>query len=139
MPDISISTDVITGFPQESEEEFVDTMENIKAINFSFLHVFPFSKRDNTVAAKMSGHIENKVKKQRAAQLIELSKQLYDDYKQTFVGKEVSVLLEKMEDGYLFGHTSEYLPVYVKGSPEELHKMKNVVIQTFENDKLYAV
>lgn len=139
MPDISISTDVITGFPQESEEEFMDTMKNIKEINFSFLHVFPFSKRDNTVAAKMSGHIENKVKKERAGKLIEISKELYDRYKEHFIGKEVDVLLEKMEDGYLFGHTSEYLPVYVKGNPEDLHKMVKVVIQTFENDKLYAV
>lgn len=139
MPDISISTDVITGFPQESEEEFIDTMKNIKEINFSFLHVFPFSKRDNTVAAKMSGHIENKVKKERAGKLIEISKELYDRYKEHFIGKEVDVLLEKMEDGYLFGHTSEYLPVYVKGNPEDLHKMVKVVIQTFENDKLYAV
>ena len=139
MPDISISTDVITGFPQESEEEFADTMKNIKEINFSFLHVFPFSKRDNTVAAKMSGHIENKVKKERAGKLIEISKELYDNYKERFIGKEVDVLLEKMEDGYLFGHTIEYLPVYVKGNPEDLHKMKKVVIQTFENDKLYAV
>ena len=114
-------------------------MKNIKEINFSFLHVFPFSKRDNTVAAKMSGHIENKVKKERAGKLIEISKELYDNYKERFIGKEVDVLLEKMEDGYLFGHTSEYLPVYVKGNPEDLHKMKKVVIQTFENDKLYAV
>ena len=82
MPDISISTDVITGFPQESEEEFVDTMKNIREINFSFLHVFPFSKRDNTVAAKMSGHIENKVKKERAGKLIDMSKELYDAYKE---------------------------------------------------------
>ena len=138
MPDISISTDVITGFPQESEEEFLDTIENIKAIRFSFLHVFPFSKRDHTVAAEMSGHLENKVKKQRAAILGDLSKTLYAEYKQGFIGRQVEVLLEKIEDGYLFGHTSEYLPVYVQGDISELHTMKTVTITSFENDRLYA-
>ncbi|WP_416324785.1 tRNA (N(6)-L-threonylcarbamoyladenosine(37)-C(2))-methylthiotransferase MtaB [[Eubacterium] hominis] len=138
MPDISISTDVITGFPQESEEEFEDTMNNIKEINFSFLHVFPFSKRDHTVAASMSGHLDNKVKKHRAAMLGDISNQLYASYKKGFVNKQVEVLLEKLEDGYLFGHTSEYLPVYVKADIQELHTMKTVTITSFENDRLYA-
>lgn len=138
MPDISISTDVITGFPQESEEEFADTASNIKAIGFSFLHVFPFSKRDNTVAAGMDGHLDNKVKKQRAAILGETSKFLYTEYKKRFIGKEVEVLLEKMEDGYLFGHTSEYLEVYVQGDVSDLQTMKQVKITAMEDDRLYA-
>lgn len=138
MPDISISTDVITGFPQESEEEFADTVSNIKTIGFSFLHVFPFSKRDNTVAAGMDGHLDNKVKKQRAAILGEVSKSLYTEYKQRFIGKEVEVLLEKMEDGYLFGHTSEYLEVYVQGDISDLQTMKQVTITAMEDDRLYA-
>ncbi|MEG1732967.1 MAG: radical SAM protein, partial [Longicatena sp.] len=58
--DISISSDVIVGFPQESEEDFLDTMQNIKKMNFSFLHIFPYSKRDGTVAAQKKGHVENK-------------------------------------------------------------------------------
>lgn len=138
MPDISISTDVITGFPQESEQEFQDTVENIESIGFSFLHVFPFSKRDNTVAAKMDGHLGNKVKKQRAAVLGNLSKVLYAQYKERFLHKEVEVLLEKVEDGYLFGHTSEYLEVYVQADISELHTMKRVTIADITQDRLYA-
>lgn len=139
LPDISISTDVITGFPQESEEEFLDTLSNIKQIAFSFLHVFPFSKRDHTVAAAMSGHIENKVKKERAAILGDVSKSLYAGYQQRFVHKTVEVLLEKEEDGYFFGHSSEYLPVYVKQDGAKLHEMVTVTISSFQDDRLYAL
>lgn len=100
IPDISISSDVITGFPQESEEQFQDTLDNIARMRLSFLHVFPYSRRDHTAAAQMSGHLENKIKKERASRLANLSKQLYTAYKQNFIGKEVSVILrrKKMEN-----------------------------------------
>lgn len=138
MPDISISSDVIVGFPQESEEQFVDTMENIKQMELSFLHIFPYSRRDHTVAATMSGHLENKIKKERAARLAQCSKALYTAYKQKFVGKEVSVLFEKEKDGMLFGHTSEYLEVYCSMDVKALHQMKQVVITSYIDDKLIA-
>ena len=112
--DISISTDVIVGFPQESEEQFADTCNNLKDMQLSFMHIFPYSKRDHTKAAEMSGHIENKMKKERASRLAKISKELYTAYKQKFIGKHVSVLFEKEKDGYLFGHTSEYLEIYCK-------------------------
>lgn len=111
IPDISISSDVITGFPQESEEQFQDTLDNIARMRLSFLHVFPYSRRDHTAAAQMSGHLENKIKKERASRLANLSKQLYTAYKQNFIGKEVSVIFEKEKDGKLIGHSSEYLEV----------------------------
>ena len=107
IPDISISSDVITGFPQESEEQFQDTLDNIARMRLSFLHVFPYSRRDHTAAAQMSGHLENKIKKERASRLANLSKQLYTAYKQNFIGKEVSVIFEKEKDGKLIGHSSE--------------------------------
>lgn len=138
MPEISISSDVIVGFPQESEEEFENTVKNIKDMKLSFLHIFPYSKRDHTKAAKMSGHLPNTIKKDRAAKLAECSKELYAEYKKSFVNKEVSVLFEKQVDGMLFGHTSEYLEIYCMGSPELLHQMKNVKIVSYENDKLIA-
>ena len=87
IPDISISSDVITGFPQESEEQFQDTLDNIARMRLSFLHVFPYSRRDHTAAAQMSGHLENKIKKERASRLANLSKQLYTADKQNFIVK----------------------------------------------------
>ena len=138
MPDISISSDVIVGFPQETEEQFQDTMQNIKEINFSFLHIFPYSKRDFTKAATMPGHLDNKTKKERASRLAQCSKELYTAYKQKFVNKEVDVLFEKEVDGMLFGHTSEYLEVYCPADPSCLHTMQRVRIHSFEDDKLIA-
>ena len=139
MPDISISTDVITGFPQEREEEFQDTMHNLKQMQLSFLHVFPYSRRDHTVAADMSGHLDNKIKKERAARLAHLSKQLYTAYKQKFIGKEVSVIFEKEKDGKLIGHSSEYLEVEAAAPTCWLHEMHTVRITSLKGDVLCGV
>ena len=136
IPDISISSDVITGFPQESEEQFQDTLDNIARMRLSFLHVFPYSRRDHTAAAQMSGHLENKVKKERASRLANLSKQLYTAYKQNFIGKEVSVIFEKEKDGKLIGHSSEYLEVAAAAPLAWLHTMHTVRITALDGDLL---
>ncbi|MEG2384117.1 MAG: tRNA (N(6)-L-threonylcarbamoyladenosine(37)-C(2))-methylthiotransferase MtaB [Erysipelotrichaceae bacterium] len=132
---ISISSDVIVGFPGESEEDFNETIINIKQLNFSFLHVFPYSKRDHSAAAQMSGHLENKVKKQRANVLIKLSKELYTLYKRQFIGENLEVLFEKASNGYLIGHSSEYVEVKIKDE-EYLHKMSLVHITDLKEDYL---
>ena len=136
IPDISISSDVITGFPQESEEQFQDTLDNIARMCLSFLHVFPYSRRDHTAAAQMSGHLENKIKKERASRLANLSKQLYTAYKQNFIGKEVSVIFEKEKDGKLIGHSSEYLEVAAAAPLAWLHTMHTVRITALDGDLL---
>ena len=136
IPDISISSDVITGFPQESEEQFQDTLDNIARMRLSFLHVFPYSRRDHTAAAQMSGHLENKIKKERASRLANLSKQLYTAYKQNFIGKEVSVICEKEKDGKLIGHSSEYLEVAAAAPLAWLHTMHTVRITALDGDLL---
>ncbi len=136
IPDISISSDVITGFPQESEKQFQDTLDNIARMRLSFLHVFPYSRRDHTAAAQMSGHLENKIKKERASRLANLSKQLYTAYKQNFIGKEVSVIFEKEKDGKLIGHSSEYLEVAAAAPLAWLHTMHTVRITALDGDLL---
>ena len=136
IPDISISSDVITGFPQESEEQFQDTLDHIARMRLSFLHVFPYSRRDHTAAAQMSGHLENKIKKERASRLANLSKQLYTAYKQNFIGKEVSVIFEKEKDGNLIGHSSEYLEVAAAAPLAWLHTMHTVRITALDGDLL---
>lgn len=136
LPDINISSDVIVGFPQESEEDFQDTMNNIEKMKLTFLHIFPYSKRDRTVAADMKGHIENKIKKERASRLAKLSKALYTAYKENFIGKEISVIFEKEKDGYMLGHSSEYLEVCVPAKKGLLHTIQNVTITSLQDDLL---
>ena len=112
-PDISISTDIIVGFPTEDEEDFQETIDNARKLKFSKIHVFPYSIRKNTKASNMSGHLDNSIKKDRARRLIEVSKELEIEYMNKFVGKTVEVLTENVKDGATLGHTGNYLLVEI--------------------------
>lgn len=118
-PDISITTDVIVGFPDETEEDFIESMNFIKQVNFSKIHVFPYSKRNGTVASKMRNQIDGNVKKDRVKRLINLSNDLELKYKESFIGKEVEVLIEKNIEGYSYGHTGNYLYLKIKDNIKE--------------------
>jgi threonylcarbamoyladenosine tRNA methylthiotransferase MtaB len=117
-PRASIGADVIPGFPGETEEDFQATVELIKSLKLSYLHVFPYSQRPNTAAARMPGHIPGDVTRERAATLRTLSETLAHDYAQGFIGQTLSVLWENDEDkaGRRLGHTSNYLSVAASGS-----------------------
>ncbi len=108
-PDISITTDVIVGFPQEDEKDFNECLEFVKEINFSKVHVFPYSKRNGTKAARMNGHIDGNTKKERTKKLLKLSEELEKSYYKSFIGKKEQVLIEKVIDSYSYGHTTNYL------------------------------
>ena len=114
VPNVMISGDVIVGFPQETEEDFMDTYNLCKEC-FDMLHVFPYSQRPGTVAAKMEGQISPEVKKDRSRRLLALGEELYAAYANKFVGQEVTVLIEKYDEkqqAYI-GHTSNYLEVKI--------------------------
>ncbi len=113
VPDIALTTDVIVGFPGETDEEFNETVDFIKECDFNMLHVFPFSAREGTGAYLMKNQIDPKIKKQRAAVLLELSKKLWDKYTDKFVDKDIEVLVEKLEDGNAIGHTTNYIDVKI--------------------------
>ena len=138
IPGISISTDLIVGFPGETDEEFKKTCDFLKECQFSFLHIFPYSLRSGTKAASMENQIDPKIKKNRAAICAEINEELYDKYKESYLDKEVTVLFEKNEDGYTFGHSSEYLPVLVKGEYPRSTFVK-VKISELKNHQLYGV
>ena len=114
MPDVMISSDVIVGFPKESEEDFLDTYNLCKEC-FDMLHVFPYSMRPGTVAAKMDEQISPEVKKQRSKRLLDLSNQLYEKFANRFIDQEVTVLVEKYdkEKCQNIGHTSNYISVKI--------------------------
>ena len=112
-PDVNISTDCIVGFPGETDELFAETLDTITKVNFSKVHVFPYSKRNNTVAASLPNQVDERVKKESAIKLIRLSDKLNKAYNEQFVGRVVPVLIETNHDGSV-GHTSNYLKVVVK-------------------------
>ena len=124
-PDIALSTDVIVGFPGETEEDFQETLDFCKEIGFSKIHVFPYSDRNGTVASRMKNKIPGNIKKDRVHRLINLSNELEEKYYNSFIGKEVEVLIEELKDGYYYGFTSNYIPLKLKGNYKinELYKI----------------
>ena len=126
--DVILTTDIIVGFPQETEEEFNKTYEFLKKINFYKMHVFKYSRRDGTKAATMNGQIEEKVKEERSKKLIELSDQSEKRYNQSYIGRDVEVLFEEEKNGYYQGHTQNYLLAISKthGKKNEIIKLKCV-------------
>ncbi len=131
-PEISITTDVIVGFPGETEELFEETIDTIKKVKFSKLHVFPFSLRKGTKAETLPNHLDEKTKKERCRKLIDLSEELEKEYFNKFVGKEVVFIPEVYKNGYLIGHTGNYLLVKYKGCEELIHKNITTVIDKVE-------
>ena len=136
-PDISITTDVIVGFPNETDKNFNETIETIKKVDFSKLHVFPYSKREGTKAATMEGQVKEDVKKQRVMELLKLSKELENKYMNKFIGKTLTFIPEVYKDGYLIGHTGNYLLIKLKGCEELLHK--EVSVKLMENQYPYII
>lgn len=131
-PNISITTDVIVGFPGETEEEFEETIETIKKIKFTKLHVFPYSKREGTKAAIMDGQVDENIKKKRVKILLQLSKELEYNYMEKFIGKKVIFIPEMAKEEYIIGHTGNFLNVKYRGNKNDLNKDIEVKINNIE-------
>ncbi len=113
MPDIAVTTDIIVGFPGETDDEFEESRDFCRRISFADMHVFPYSIRTGTVAANFPGRIPDGIKKSRSLRMIELAKQGSQDFHQKFKGKVMPVLWEECRKGNLWiGHTSNYMKVF---------------------------
>ncbi|KIH71796.1 tRNA (N(6)-L-threonylcarbamoyladenosine(37)-C(2))-methylthiotransferase MtaB [Salinicoccus roseus] len=127
MPNVAITSDVIVGFPGETEEEFMETFDFIKKHHFSELHVFPYSIRTGTPAARMTDQVDEGVKNERVHRLIELSNALATSYAEQFKDDVLEIIPEEEKDGKLIGHSDNYLKVEVEGDASltgELVKVK---------------
>ena len=133
----SITTDVIVGFPSETEELFNETIETINKIKFSKIHVFPFSLRKGTKAEEIPNHVDDVTKKKRVKELVELSYSLENSYMNKFINKNVLLLPEIYKDGYLVGHTDNYLKVKASGNKDLLNKI--IEVEILENDYPYLI
>ena len=113
-PNISLTTDIIVGFPGETKEEFAKTYEFLKRIDFYKMHVFKYSPRKGTKAAVMPNQIPGEIKEERSRKLIELSNKNQEMQNKKYIGKELEVLFEEQDGEYIKGHTTNYIMVYVK-------------------------
>ena len=127
-PEASFTTDVIVGFPGETDEEFAKTYEFLKEIDFYRLHVFKYSPRRGTVAEKMPNQIDGNKKEERSNKLIELSNSTENKHNQSYIVKTVKVLFEEFEDGFFKGHTTNYMMVKVAGEEEQSDKFVNKIL-----------
>ena len=143
--DVILTTDIIVGFPGETEEEFNKTYEFLKKIKFYKMHIFKYCQRKGTKAAIMPMQIDGNIKEIRSQKLIELSDRNEKEYNKTYIGKEVEVLFEERKDGFYKGHTKNYILVYLpeKDIPKK-HKEKiennviNVKCEKVENNYILA-
>ena len=113
-PDVSLTTDIIVGFPGETEEEFEKTYEFLKRVGFYKMHVFPYSLRKGTKASQMPNQISADIKDKRSKKLIELSNRNGEEQNRTYIGKQLDVLFEERDGKYIKGHTTNYIIVYVQ-------------------------
>lgn len=127
-PQVHLTTDIIVGFPGETEEEFNKTYQFLEHIKFYQMHVFKYSPRSGTVAAKMPNQIDGNIKEQRSNKLIELSNKNEKEYNQKYIGKQVEVLLEEREGEYLKGHTTNYMVVKMKTNQELENTIQKVIV-----------
>ncbi len=126
-PKVALTTDIIVGFPGETEEEFNITYEYLKKVKFYKMHVFKYSQRKGTRAAIMPNQVDSGIKEKRSHKLIELSNRNEKEFLDKYIGKTVEVLFEQEDGEYTKGHTSNYMLVNVKSKNLE-NKIKNVKI-----------
>ena len=124
-PDMNFTTDLIVGFPTETDEDFNETLETLEKIKFSKIHTFPYSIRDNTPAAIMK-QVNDTIKKDRVHKVLELSDKLESIYYNKFINSEVLVLIEEVKDGLSIGHTDNFIKITINEilKPNTFYKVK---------------
>lgn len=136
--DVKLTTDIIVGFPEETEEEFNETYEFLKQINFYKMHIFKYSPRIGTKASIMKGQISPQIKEQRSKKLIQLSNSNGLNQNKEYIGREIEVLFEECEGENIKGHTSNYIMVKAKGMTNDINKILKVKIEDFDENELIA-
>ncbi|MBS7196434.1 MAG: tRNA (N(6)-L-threonylcarbamoyladenosine(37)-C(2))-methylthiotransferase MtaB [Eubacterium sp.] len=133
-PNVAITTDIIVGFPDETEEDFKESLAFAKKMKLDKIHTFPYSPKKGTPAAKMKNQISGDVKSQRSKEMIALSDKMNIDFLNNNIGKTVPVLFEDMENGFWQGHTTNYIKVLVKSDENLNNKIVDVKL-----DKIHGV
>ena len=136
-PNISITTDIIVGFPEETDEDFNDTINLCKEVEFSKIHAFPFSLRKGT-KAECYKEVKDIVKTNRMKELMALDKELEEKYYMKFVKTVQTIIVEDLHGEFFLGHSSNYLPILINDHSLKTGMMVNVLITEYKDRKLYA-
>jgi threonylcarbamoyladenosine tRNA methylthiotransferase MtaB len=138
VPDIAISTDIIVGFPGETEAQFANMLALVESLELARIHVFPYSPRRGTPAASFPDQVVERVKKSRVGQLQKLAEKKAVDFHAKFIGRELEVLLESVEDGIASGLTPNYIRVYLPTGDALRGQLKMVQLQKVFQDGLWG-
>ena len=133
VPRLTLTTDVIVGFPSESDSDFLDTLNFCRDIRFAKIHVFPFSPRRGTPAFNFENQIASEIKKSRVDQLLKLSRELEKNFHESQIGRELEVLFEQRIDEFSTGHDKFYSKVFTK-NPVELGKISKIKVESIFRD-----
>ena len=138
MPDAAVTTDVITGFPGETEEEFTQSYDFCRQMNFTRIHVFSYSKRNGTEAARFPHQINAQVKKQRSQQLLDLAEESARNFRQRFLGRTMPVLWEQQSGGIWSGYTDNYIKVYTRSNDDLTNKLLTIQLVKLYKDGVWG-
>ncbi len=127
--DVNLTTDIIVGFPGETNEEFEKTYEFLSKIKFYKMHIFKYSPREGTLAAKMTNQVDGNIKEERSQKLIELSNKNEKEYNEKYIGKSVEVLFEEEKDGLWSGYTKNYVRVFVRSDENLENRLQKIEIK----------
>ena len=134
--DVILTTDIIVGFPNESDEDFETTYKFLDEIKFYKMHVFKYSQRKGTVAEKMKNQVPAEIKDKRSKRLIQLSDKNESEYLKEYIGKVVKVLIEEKDGDYIKGHTENYIMVKTKSVEDLANEFVDVAVNNVEKDCL---
>ncbi|MFA8435998.1 MAG: MiaB/RimO family radical SAM methylthiotransferase [Marinifilaceae bacterium] len=134
-PDFNFTTDVIVGFPGETDTDFAATCEIVKEIGFSHVHTFKYSIRRGTRAERMKNQVPEQLKNKRSELMREIAEKCKLEYRKEFIGKKQCVLVEKIKDGIAYGYGEHYLPVMITGSGMEKNCFYNVLIREIDENE----
>jgi len=138
--EVAITTDIIVGFPGETEAEFKESYDFCRQMEFARIHVFPYSPRQETEAARMPHKVSDRVKKERSQKMLALAKESAQNFGQRFLGRTVTVLWEKQGgDGLWSGLTDNYIKVYTKSSQDLANKLLPVKLVEVRDDGVWGV
>jgi threonylcarbamoyladenosine tRNA methylthiotransferase MtaB len=138
VPEVAITTDIIVGFPGETEEEFGESYNFCQQMQFARIHVFPYSPRRGTEAAQMPHKVSDKVKKERSQKMLALAQQSAQNFSRRFLGKTMPVLWEKRSDGIWSGHSDNYIKVYTRSSQDLTNQLLPTKLGKISGDGVWG-
>lgn len=137
-PNAGITTDIIVGFPGETEEEFKDTLDLVEKVRFSRVHIFKYSPRKGTPAAEIKDQVPGDIKNERSKELFELKDRLKREFEMSFLGETTTVLVERKLEDYYFGHTTNYIEIAINSKKDYTNNIVDVTIERYDEDTLHG-